>query len=230
MGTLFGAAWFLFLRKWITRLIVIFLTLSIVSVVLFKWVNPPITLNMIGHRISSGKPLLREWKNLDQISKKMQLAAICGEDQNFNSHYGFDLAAIKAAAMSNAQGGKVRGASTISQQTAKNTFLWNGGGYFRKAFEAWFTFLIETIWGKKRIMEVYLNVAETGNGMYGVEAASQKYFGKPAKNLSTSEAAAISSIFPSPKRWAIGRYPASSRQRLIYTAMTHYGIQLEYLK
>ncbi|MCC7298284.1 MAG: transglycosylase domain-containing protein, partial [Bacteroidia bacterium] len=125
---------------------------------------------------------------------------------------------------------KVRGASTISQQTAKNTFLWNGGGYFRKAFEAWFTFLIETIWGKKRIMEVYLNVAETGNGMYGIEAASQKYFGKPAKNLSASEAAAISSIFPSPKRWAIGRYPASSRQRLIYTAMTHYGIQLEYLK
>lgn len=160
----------------------------------------------------------------------MQLAVICGEDQHFNNHFGFDFAALKSAAEHNAKGGKVRGASTISQQTAKNVFLWNGGGYIRKGFEAWFTLLIEVIWGKQRIMEVYLNVAETGKGIFGMEAAAQTYFNKSSKSLTRMEAAAIASILPSPKKWRIGHSPASRRQILITRAMTRYGIELEYLK
>lgn len=230
MSALFSAAWFLILRRTVIRIVLGFFILSILSVLFFKWVNPPTTINMLGQRISKGSALERKWKAIDEISPNMQLAVICGEDQQFNSHFGFDFGALKSAAVHNAKGGKIRGASTISQQTAKNVFLWNGGGYIRKGLEAWFTLLIETIWGKKRIMEVYLNVAETGNGTFGVEAAANRYFHTTAKKLNRGQAAAISSILPSPRKWKIGTQPAARRQSLILTAMNRYGIQLEYLK
>jgi len=177
-----------------------------------------------------GMVFQKKWVDIEQISTQMQLAAICGEDQHFTEHFGFDFHAISAAASHNARGKKVRGASTITQQTAKNVFLWNGGGYFRKAIEAWYTLLIEIIWGKKRIMEVYLNVAETGEGVFGVEAAANKYFHISASKLNTWHAVQIASILPSPRKWNMNKYPAYGRRHVILTAMNKYNIQLTYLK
>lgn len=225
--------WVLFLRRWIIRLFLGFITLSLVLVLLFKWVNPGYTLTMLSRKWKSDKPgfvIKKEWKDLEYISPNMQLAVICGEDQHFCTHHGFDFAAIKNAMDNNEKGGPVRGASTITQQTAKNVFLWEGRSWVRKGLEAWFTLLIEWIWGKERIMEVYLNVAETGNGLFGAEAAAQQYFKTSAKKLTRYQAAAIASIFPSPRKWAIGVYPAAYRQNVILYAMNTYGIQLEYLK
>jgi monofunctional biosynthetic peptidoglycan transglycosylase len=130
----------------------------------------------------------------------MARAVIAGEDGKFCQHDGFDREAIEKAIKRNARGGRIRGGSTISQQTAKNAFLWQGGGYLRKGLEAWFTVLIENIWGKRRIMEVYLNIAETGIGTYGVNAGAQRYFGKDASNLTTTEAARIAAVLPLPKK------------------------------
>jgi monofunctional biosynthetic peptidoglycan transglycosylase len=132
----------------------------------------------------------------------MARAAIAGEDAKFCLHHGFDTQAIQQAMKRNARGGRIRGGSTISQQTAKNVFLWQGGGYVRKALEAWYTVLIEAIWGKRRIMEVYLNVAETGIGTYGVQAGAIRYFGHGADTLSRTEAARIAAILPLPKKRA----------------------------
>jgi monofunctional biosynthetic peptidoglycan transglycosylase len=143
------------------------------------------------------------WVPISQISRPMTDAAIAGEDSRFCSHIGFDPDAIRNAWQRNEAGGRIRGGSTISQQTAKNTFLWQNGGYVRKAIEAWYTLLIEAIWGKRRIMEVYLNVAETGIGTYGVEAGAQRYFNKPASQLNTLEAARIAAAFPQPKVRAV---------------------------
>ena len=142
----------------------------------------------------------KSWTPLDRIDPNMARAAIAGEDNRFCVHHGFDWRAIQQAERRNQGGGRIRGGSTVSQQTAKNVFLIQGGGYLRKAFEAWFTFLIETLWGKRRIMEVYLNVAETGIGTYGVEAGAQRYFGHGADQLSATEAARIAAILPLPKK------------------------------
>jgi len=136
---------------------------------------------------------------IGEIDRDMVRAAIAAEDGKFCSHHGFDLEAIEDAMKRNASGGRIRGGSTISQQTAKNAFLWNGGGYARKGMEAWFTFLIEHLWGKRRIMEVYLNLAETGIGTYGVNAGSQRYFGHDASAMSALEAARIAAVLPLPK-------------------------------
>jgi len=141
---------------------------------------------------------------LEKISSAMPLAVIAAEDQKFEEHFGFDLEAIKKAEKYNKrhQGKKTKGASTISQQTAKNVFLWPNRSWIRKGFEVYFTFLIEIFWSKQRIMEVYLNVIEMGNGVYGVEAAAQEYFHKPASKLSVREAALIAAILPSPLKWS----------------------------
>ena len=150
---------------------------SFLWVLLYRFVNPPITFTMIADRLQ-GRTLTREWMPIAQIDRNMVRAAIAAEDSKFCSHWGFDQDAIAAAMKRNARGGSViRGGSTISQQTAKNAFLWQGGGYLRKGVEAWFTLLIENLWGKRRIMEVYLNLAETGIGTYGVNAGSERYFG-----------------------------------------------------
>ncbi len=225
--------WIIFIRKWVFRLVLGFLGLSLFLVLLFKWVNPPYTLTMLSRKMASDKKefhVQKEWKDLNEISPNMQLAVICGEDQHFCSHNGFDFEAIKNAMDHNQKGGPVRGASTISQQTAKNVFLWEGRSWIRKGLEAWFTLLIETIWGKKRIMEVYLNVAETGDGLFGAEAAAKYYYHTTAQKLNKQQAAGIASIFPSPRKWRIGGYPASYRQNIILYAMTRYGIELTYLK
>jgi monofunctional biosynthetic peptidoglycan transglycosylase len=160
----------------------------------------------------------------------MQLAAICGEDQHFCQHWGFDIKAIKAAAEHNLKGGKKRGASTISQQTAKNVFLWEGRSWLRKGLEVWFTALIELVWGKERIMEVYLNVIETGEGLFGVEAAAKSYYGKSAAKLTKNEAAHIAGLLPCPRTCSLQSRFTYRRAQVIYHAMTRYGIELEYLK
>jgi monofunctional biosynthetic peptidoglycan transglycosylase len=151
--------------------------------------------------VLSGRSIEKDWMPLDEIDRDMARAAIAAEDSKFCSHAGFDQDAIAAAMRRNAEGrGVVRGGSTISQQTAKNAFLWQGGGYFRKGLEAWFTLLIENIWSKERIMEVYLNIAETGIATYGVNAGAQRYFGKDAANLTRGEAARIAAVLPQPKK------------------------------
>jgi monofunctional biosynthetic peptidoglycan transglycosylase len=184
---------------WIVRAIFLFIVVSILWVLLYKVVNPPITFTMMGD-VMSGRTPVREWMPLAEIDNDMERAAIAAEDSKFCAHNGFDQDAIAAAMRRNAEGrGVIRGGSTISQQTAKNAFLWQGGGYFRKGLEAWFTLLIETLWSKERIMEVYLNIAETGIATYGANAGAQRYFKKDASNLSRNEAARIAAVLPLPK-------------------------------
>ena len=172
-----------------------FIGLSLLLVILLKWVPVPITATML--MVENG--ITKDWETLDNIDPNLVAAVIAAEDSKFCEHSGFDLEAIENAARSNAQGRRIRGGSTISQQTAKNVFLWQGGGYFRKVLEAWFTFWIENVWGKERIMEVYLNVAETGIGTYGAESGAQRYFGKSAARLSPDEASRMAVALPLPK-------------------------------
>src|SRR5690349_12944740 len=183
------------------KLVLAFLIISVLWVLAYRFVNPPITFNMVGDMIA-GRGATRDWMPISRIDRDMVRAAIAAEDSKFCQHHGFDFEAIEDAMKRNASGGRIRGGSTISQQTAKNAFLWNGGGYARKGVEAWFTFLIEHLWGKRRIMEVYLNLAETGIGTYGVNAGSERYFGHDASAMSATEAARIAAILPLPKERA----------------------------
>ncbi|MGF7146623.1 monofunctional biosynthetic peptidoglycan transglycosylase [Sphingomonas zeicaulis] len=178
--------------------------LSILMVAIYRFVPPPITWTMIGD-IAGGRSISKDWMSLSAMDPNMARAAIGAEDAKFCTHNGFDTQAIEKAYLSNQKGRRIRGGSTISQQTAKNVFLWQGGGYFRKGVEAYFTLLIEWIWGKRRIMEVYLNVAETGIATYGANAGAQRYFNHDASRLSPGEAARIAAVLPLPKkREAIG--------------------------
>jgi monofunctional biosynthetic peptidoglycan transglycosylase len=181
---------------WIAKALAVFIALSLVLVVLFRFVPVTYTLTML----MDENKVTRDWESLSQIDRNMVSAVIGGEDSKFCTHNGFDTEAIEEAIEERLSGERERGASTISQQTAKNVFLWQGGGFFRKGLEAWFTFLIETFWTKRRIMEVYLNVAETGIGTYGVEAGSLRYFDHTAARLSRDEASRIAAALPSPKR------------------------------
>src|SRR5215218_4692195 len=184
---------------WIVKLILAFLIISVLWVLAYRFVNPPLTFTMIGD-IVAGRGAHMDWMPITRIDRDMVRAAIAAEDSKFCSHHGFDYEAIENAMQRNASGGRIRGGSTISQQTAKNAFLWQNGGYVRKGLEAWFTFLIENMWGKRRIMEVYLNLAETGIGTYGVNAGSQRYFGHDASAMSAMEAARIAAVLPLPKK------------------------------
>jgi monofunctional biosynthetic peptidoglycan transglycosylase len=159
------------------------------------------TLNMILR--PEGTALRRAWVPIERISPHLIRAVIAAEDARFCQHSGLDFDAIKAAIDDNQSGQRRRGGSTISQQTAKNVFLWNGGGYARKAAEAWFTLYIDAIWTKRRIMEVYLNIAEWGDGVYGAEAAAKARFGKPASDLTAREAALLAAVLPSPNKWRV---------------------------
>lgn len=183
----------------IFKIILWFVLISIAWVTLYRFVPPPVTFTMLGNALD-GRGIHKDWMPLSRIDPDMARAAIAGEDARFCSHHGFDFSAIEKAYKHNERGRHIRGGSTISQQTAKNAFLIQGGGYVRKAFEAWFTVLIETIWGKRRIMEVYLNIAETGIGTYGVNAGAMRYFGHDASHLSLTEAARIAAILPLPKK------------------------------
>lgn len=188
------------LTRFLVKAILLFILLSLLLVLLFKWVPVPITATMAldGEVYEHG--LSKDWEPLSNIDRNLVTAVIAAEDGKFCEHGGFDAAAIAKAAASNAQGGRIRGGSTISQQTAKNVFLWQGGGYFRKGMEAWFTVLIEKVWGKRRIMEVYLNVAETGIATYGAHAGAQRYFGHSAARLTRDEAARMAVALPLPKK------------------------------
>jgi monofunctional biosynthetic peptidoglycan transglycosylase len=150
-----------------------------------------------------GNGLKRDYVNMSGMNANIKLAVLAGEDQIFPDHNGFDFKSIQKAMKHNRRSKSLRGASTISQQVAKNVFLWQHGGYFRKGLEVYFTFMIENLWSKKRILEMYLNVAETGKGIFGVEAAAQHYFHKTAKNLSRKEAALIAACLPNPKGYTI---------------------------
>ena len=168
--------------------------------------------------------LIQNWTSLDETSAVMPLAVMAAEDQNFEEHFGFDINAIKKAEQYNERhkGKRLKGASTITQQTAKNVFLWPSRSWIRKGFEVYFTFLIEIFWSKRRIMEVYINVIETGNGIYGVEAASQKYFHKPSSKLNIYEAARIAAILPDPRNWSPVR-PSGRVQRKAQRIVRYMG-------
>ena len=182
----------------LVKLVLAFLLISILWVLAYRFINPPVTATMLGD-VFAGRGATRDWMPINRIDRDMVRGVIAAEDSKFCQHQGFDIDAIQEAARRNASGGRIRGGSTISQQTAKNAFLWQGGGYFRKGLEAWFTLLIEQMWSKQRIMEVYLNVAETGIGTYGVNAGSQRYFGHDASAMSRTEAARIAAVLPLPK-------------------------------
>ncbi|MEG0916150.1 MAG: monofunctional biosynthetic peptidoglycan transglycosylase [Myroides sp.] len=190
--------------KFIGKVILYFLGISIGLVILFKFIPVPFTPLMFirtFEQIGSNDKVVwkRDWVSIDEMGTSIQKAVIASEDGKFTTHNGFDVKAIEKAYKNNQKGRKVKGGSTISQQTAKNVFLWPGRSYLRKGLEAYFTVLIEVVWGKERIMEVYLNSIEMGNGIYGIEAASQHWFNKSAKNLTKAEAAAIAAILPNPR-------------------------------
>jgi monofunctional biosynthetic peptidoglycan transglycosylase len=182
---------------------------TIVSVVALRWIDPPFTAFMVQSRIAalfSSKPgydFSYDWRDWDHISKNAALAVVASEDQKFPEHNGFDFKQIDRALEARERGRRVRGASTISQQVAKNLFLWPGQSWFRKGLEAGITVLIETAWSKQRILEVYLNIAEFGRGTYGVQAASRRYFRKDAARLTQGEAALLAAVLPAPKRFKV---------------------------
>jgi monofunctional biosynthetic peptidoglycan transglycosylase len=187
------------IAAFLVKLIIGFVALSLALVLVFKFVPVPVTATML----MDENGITKDWKPLADIDRDLVRAVIAAEDGKFCSHDGFDREAIESAIRRNAEGGRIRGGSTISQQTAKNVFLWQGGGYLRKGAEAWFTLLIEQVWGKRRIMEVYLNVAETGIGTYGAEAGAQRYFNKSAADLSALEAARMAAALPLPKERSV---------------------------
>jgi monofunctional biosynthetic peptidoglycan transglycosylase len=194
--------------RFVLRTMLVLFLLSIVMTIVYRFVPVPVTPLMIQRyfEMEDGK-IDKDWKSLEEISDNMPLAVVTAEDQKFEEHYGFDLEAIEKAVKYNEKhkGKKVKGASTISQQTAKNVFLWPGRSWVRKGLEVYFTFLIELFWSKERIMEVYLNVIEMGPGVYGSEAAAQHYFNKSAAKLTKSEAASIAAILPNPIRWSASK-------------------------
>lgn len=195
-------------RSILMRVSLWFLGISILSVLLFRFIPVPVTplmLIRLAEQGFSGKDfsMKKDWTGLERLGPNLPAAVIAAEDQKFEEHSGFDFDAIRKAQQYNERhkGRKVKGASTISQQTAKNVFLWPSRSWIRKGFEVYFTFLIECFWSKERIMEVYLNVIETGDGIYGMEAAAATYFHKPASRLTAKEASLIAAVLPNPRRW-----------------------------
>jgi len=185
-----------------------FLALSVLSVIVLRFMAPPFSALMVERRIGSwfaeGKysPTYK-WVSLDKIAPVMSAAVIASEDQKFSDHYGFDIDAIQRAMGHNERSPRTKGASTLTQQTAKNMFLWSSRSWLRKGVEAYFTVLLETFWGKRRILETYLNIVEFGDGIYGVEAAAQYYFRKPASRLNSEEAAILAAVLPNPRRYKV---------------------------
>ena len=213
-------------KSWLRKIGNFFLwmfVLQLAYIIICKWINPPITVTQLVS-VLSGDGLKRDYVSYDEMSRNIKLAVMAAEDQLFPDHNGFDVKAIKKAIKYNEKHPtRRRGASTISQQVAKNVFLWQGGGFFRKGMEVYFTFMIEKLWSKKRILQTYLNVAEMGPGIYGVQAAAKAYFNKDAKNLTRSEAAMIASCLPNPKKFTVkplSRY-VSRRSALLVRQMNN---------
>lgn len=225
------------LPKIILRIILGFIIVSIFIVLLLKWLNPITSSIMIQRKIEAvvtfkeRQMIAYQWFSYDDISKQMALAVVAAEDQNFPNHFGFDFEQIEKAIEQHNRGRKLRGASTITQQVAKNLFLWEGRSFIRKGFEAYFTVLIELLWSKERILEVYLNIIETGDMIFGVGAASQIYFKKLPSKLNRGQAALITATIPNPNRFSVKR-PSGyvlRRQGWILGQMSSLG-GVEYLK
>ncbi|GAB4237682.1 MAG: monofunctional biosynthetic peptidoglycan transglycosylase [Ekhidna sp.] len=214
--------------KSLAGFILLFNVMALVWVIIYAWVPIPVTKLMVME--GREREIDYRWKSLDEISGKLQLAVMCAEDQYFLLHEGLDFKSISEAQARNEKGGNVRGASTITQQVAKNVFLWPDRSWFRKAAELYFALLIEVVWSKQRIMEVYLNVAEMGDGIFGAEAAAQRYFKNGAKDLTTTQASRIAAILPSPKRYSATNPSAYVQRRAdwIKKQMRYWGYEMTY--
>ncbi|MCD9030815.1 monofunctional biosynthetic peptidoglycan transglycosylase [Luteimonas sp. Y-2-2-4F] len=199
------------LWHWLWKAPLLAIALSVLQVLALRFVDPPFSAYMVARQVGawSGRDgevrIAYAWRDWDRIAPGLPLAVIASEDQNFARHRGFDLEAIEKARAHNARGGRVRGASTISQQLARNLFLWSGRSWVRKGLEAWYTLLIELLWPKQRILEVYVNVAEFGDGVYGAQAAARAFFGKDADALGWAESARLAAVLPSPRRYSAVR-------------------------
>lgn len=187
--------------SFILKTAITFIVISIIWVIVYRFVPIPGTLLMLSRNINDNAPIHYDWQPLENITPHLALAVVSSEDNLFTQHNGFDIDAIKLAQEEAKKGKKLRGASTISQQTAKNVFLWNGRSWVRKGLEAYFTVLIELIWGKERIMEVYLNCIEMGNGIYGASAVAKHHFGTSADKLTKSQCALIAATLPNPRKY-----------------------------
>ncbi|MFC0682748.1 monofunctional biosynthetic peptidoglycan transglycosylase [Lysobacter korlensis] len=198
-------------RRWLLGVPLMLVVLTVVQVLALRFIDPPFSAFMAIRQVEAwgegdfGFRIAHDWRDLDSMSSNVPVALVAAEDQNFAHHFGFDLKAIEKARKDNARGRKVRGGSTISQQTAKNLFLWSGRSWVRKGIEAWYTLLIEALWPKRRILEVYVNVAEFGDGVYGAQAAARTYFDRDASRLSAAQAARLAAVLPSPKRYSAAR-------------------------
>lgn len=206
------------LWRFVWRGVLAFALLSVAIVLLFSAVPPPGSMVMVERKVQSwinSEPIRiqRQWRSWDSLSANAKLAVIAAEDQRFPHHGGFDLVELRRALQASQDGGRLRGASTLSQQTAKNVFLWTGRSWARKGLEAWFTLLIETLWSKQRILEVYLNVAEWDSGVFGLEAASQHYFGVSGNSLTERQASLLAAILPSPRTRSAARPDAQVERR-----------------
>lgn len=223
------------ITRWLLRTFLWLILLSILSVVLFRFVPVPVTPLMLIRNIEQlqqDKPLKLEkkWVSLDNISRHLQLAVVCAEDQQFLNHHGFDFEAIEKAFENNKKGRRIKGASTISQQTAKNLFLWPGRSWLRKGLETYFTVLIELLWPKERIMEVYLNIIEFGDGIYGAEAAARAHFSTTAIQLNRGQSALLAAVLPNPMKYSAkspGPY-VRSRQAWVLGQMALWGHRIKY--
>ncbi len=197
--------------RWLLALPFLFALASLLQVAVLRFIDPPFSAFMLARQFEAwgqgeaGFRVAYDWRDLDRISANLPVAMVAAEDQNFATHSGFDFKAIEKARVSNAKGRKLRGASTVSQQVAKNLFLWQGGGWVRKGIEAWYTLLIELMWPKTRILEMYANIAEFGDGIYGAQAAARSYWRKDASRLSLAESARLAAVLPSPRRYSVAR-------------------------
>lgn len=204
--------------RWLLALPFLFAAASILQVAVLRFVDPPFTAFMFGRQIeawSQGEWRFRvayDWRDMERIAPTLPMAVVAAEDQRFVEHDGFDFQAIEKARINNAKGRKLRGASTISQQVSKNLFLWQGRSWVRKGLETWYTVLIELMWPKQRILEVYVNVVEFGDGVYGAQAAARSFWGKDAARLSAAESATLAAVLPAPKRYD-ARHPGPYVQR-----------------
>jgi len=195
-------------RTWrrLKKVLLVLFIAHLLYLILLRWVNPPITVTMISSWFSlwgTDKKFHKTWADYDEISQHAKLAVLASEDQLFPDHNGFDFKSIEKAMKHNQKSKKIRGASTISQQVAKNVFLWQGRSWIRKGLEVYFTFMIEKLWGKERILEMYLNVAQTGDGVFGVEAAANQYYHKSAASLNREQAAMIAACLPNPVKYTV---------------------------
>jgi monofunctional biosynthetic peptidoglycan transglycosylase len=193
------------LRRWLFWSIATLILISIIPVLVFRWVAPPTSAVMLTRTLIEAEQQDYQWVPLAHMSADLPLAVVASEDQKFPDHFGFDISAIKDAVEQHAQGRRLRGASTLTQQVARNLFLWQGRSFLRKGLEAWLTVLLELLWSKERILEVYLNIAETGKQTFGVQAASLKFFSRPASAVTREQAALLAAVLPNPLRFQARR-------------------------